>query len=120
MKTSHLILTLHYVCLLTVVSTCSSTYWIAKADPIFYRRGMFPVLMLIAALTLLSWPVFGGCPLTKWENKHIAAEGGVPYKGSCMVYRLNSWTGRQVNPLFIHVLLVTDMIVIPVTVFFLE
>ncbi len=119
MPKSTRVLVLHCFCLFSLVALCSASYSIKQYWPWFFTWVMFPILATLMVLTLLSWRKYQGCPLTKRENRHRAAEGLPTYEGSCMVHYYHVLTGRRLNSMFAHLLLVGIML-IPVFVFFLE
>lgn len=117
---SKLFFVIHCACLSIFVASSFASIVIKKADPWFFTDAFFPAFMLISAFTLISWPLFGGCPLTKWENHYRRLEGKETYEGSCMVYCLFRLTGRWPNKMAIHVVLVGIMAIPVVVRFFLE
>jgi len=108
----------HYVCLIVFVASSFSSIAIKQVLPQFYDNVFFPVFLTVTALTLLSWIIFKGCPLSRWENQLRILEGKTPYQGSCMVYNFQKITGRRVSSKLAHAVLVGIM-TIPVVVRFL-
>ncbi|MFA5990874.1 MAG: DUF2784 family protein [Candidatus Doudnabacteria bacterium] len=115
---SRLIFAIHCGCLLSLVASSLASVLIKKTNPTFFNDVFFPGFVMVSILTLVSWPLFGGCPLTKWENRFRKAENKAPYEGSCMVHTLSQLTGRRPNKTLIHVILIGIMAV-PVAVRFL-
>ena len=115
---SRLIFLIHCGCLLSLVASSLASGLIKKASSAFFNDVFFPGFVVASILTLVSWKVFGGCPLTKWENHFRKAENKAPYEGSCMVHCLHQLTGRRPNKTLIHVILIGIMAV-PVAVRFL-
>lgn len=110
---------MHYICLSSFVTSSFASIAIKKHNPAFYAGVFFPGFAAAAILTILSWAVFGECPLSRWENRLRVLEGKAPYKGSCMVYNFNKITGLHINSRLAHGILIGIML-IPVFVFFLE
>ncbi len=46
---------------------------------------------ILAVLVVGSWPIFGGCPFTAWENDFRKREGKSPYTGPCIDHYANEW-----------------------------
>ena len=111
---------IHFACFFLFVTSSLCSYEIKKQWPDFFGQAFFPGFMAVSVLTLASWPLFGGCPLTNLENRLRVREGKGPYQGSCMVHYFYRWTGRRPNKTFIHVLLVGVMAVPAAVRFFLE
>ena len=55
-------------------------------------RYLFYFLMVLAVLIIGSWPLFGGCLFTKWENHYRELESlGLTYRGSCVIRYAKKW-----------------------------
>ncbi len=105
---SRLIFFLHCCCLLSLVASSLASKLIKHTHPEFFAGIFVPGLGLVSVLTLASWVLFGGCPLTKWENHWRLLEGRRMYHGSCMVHY---WPKRlgQPNSRYIHCALIVVM-----------
>lgn len=115
---SKLVYYLHFFCLLLFV-TCSTWSPAIKAwFPTFFAAWFLPVWGIISAGTFLSWPVFGGCPFTKLENRFLIREGKPTYGGQCIGHYLALHTGIRLKGLTVNLILV-GLMVLPLAVYFL-
>ncbi len=106
---SRLIFAIHCCCLFSLVASSFASKFIKHTHPEFFAGTFVPGLGLVSLLTLASWMLFGGCPLTWLENHYRLLEGRTTYRGSCMVhYYPTRWLG-QPNSRYIHCALIAVM-----------
>lgn len=92
MKSKH-ILIFHTILFFSFVigSTTSSVIMILY-PALLPGRYVFATLVILAVLIVGSWSLFGGCPLTVWENNGYEREKpGSSYRGSCFVRYAKKW-----------------------------
>ncbi len=117
MNKSTRVFALHCVCLFSLTGCSLASYEIKRLAPEFFAQEFFPIFIAMSILTLISWPLFKGCPLTKWENRLRKLENKTPFEGSWMVHYYHKLTGKHINTTLFHVLLIGIML-IPVYVRF--
>ncbi|MBI5470681.1 DUF2784 family protein [Candidatus Kaiserbacteria bacterium] len=49
--------------------------------------------LIFAIIVVGSWPLFGGCLFTTWENKRRSREGRATYTEPCIDHYVYRWIG---------------------------
>jgi hypothetical protein len=116
MKSKH-ILILHTILFTTfVIGSILSSIVVIFFPELLSGRHLFYFLIVLAVLIIGSWPLFGGCPFTKWENYHRERENpGSAYSGSCIVRYLKKWFNVNFPEKF-HVLIPITFLILPAVV----
>lgn len=117
MRNSRKIFLLHCFCLSLLVVGSLFAFKIKEWDKGFFTKVFFPIFVAVSALTLASWPLCGGCLLTRWEKQFLEREGLRPYNDPFIVHYLDQWVGVRVHPKIATGLVILLMLV-PVVVFF--
>jgi hypothetical protein len=77
-----------------VIGSILSSIVVVFFPELLSGRHLFYFLIVLAVLIVGSWPLFGGCPFTKWENYHREREKpGSRYHGECIVMYAEKWFG---------------------------
>jgi hypothetical protein len=111
---SKTILTIHTLLFFSFVAVSLSLsmilFWYPGAVP-----GKIVVIgySILAILVIGSWPTFGGCPFTVWENNFRKREGRKVYSGACINHYAKEWFGIILPSKFGTYLLIA-LLVLPI------
>lgn len=72
-------------------ASLASPLLIYSYPDVFAGRYVVAGAGILMLLVIGSWPLFGGCPFTMWENKLRMEESGTPYSGPCIDHYAIRW-----------------------------
>ena len=101
----------HFFGLIAFMACSLGSVAISLKNPTFFAGQFLPFWGAFSVATLASWPIFGGCPLTKLENYFRAREGKPVYSGQCIGHYLAEYAGIRVKGLTVNLTLVGFMLV---------
>ena len=115
---SRLYLFLHTVFLFGLIGLCLLSPLIKAAYPAEFRQYFLWIIVGMGLLLKIAWEVFGGCPLTVWENNARRREGRRTYKESCTNHYTEKWFGWRPPEWFSSALPFTALAIPLITGFF--
>lgn len=111
MKSKHVLIFHTSLFILFALASLSSPilaiYYPSFFSSIFFLLGI--VLFMIAVIA--SWPLFGGCPFTVWENRLRKNELRETYLGACIDHYTEKWLGLKLPHKFFTGMLVVLLLV---------
>lgn len=99
---------------LAVFSFGSSAYIFAHPSA-FSPKTVTLATIALAVCAVGTWPLFGGCPFTVWENRARTREGLQPYTSSCFNNYASKWF-RYALPTHISGYVLTALVLLPLCV----
>jgi|SRR3989344_8596643 len=93
------ILAIHTMIFISLV--CGSfalPFLIYQYPDIFVGKYVVITMGVLALLVVSSWPLYGGCPFTIWENTFKKEAGQPSYSGPCIDHYAALWFGIHLPP----------------------
>lgn len=89
-----MVLAFHTLLFLSFAAAMLYSPFFAMNHPEAFSLRNLGLFFIIAVGTVGSWPLFGGCPFTIWENRAWHKENrNRLYKGACIDHYVKRWLG---------------------------
>lgn len=79
------------------VGSVGTAYILIQYPEVVSGKMVVMAFVTIGILFIGSWPLFGGCPFTVWENGARKREGKKPYSDACMMRYARRWFGWKMT-----------------------
>jgi hypothetical protein len=116
MRAKH-ILILHTTLLaIFIIGSTALSLFVMFYSEVMSGKYLFFTFLALLVFIVGSWPLFGGCPFTIWENHYRELENpGSGYRGSCMIKYMKEWFGFRLPGRF-DIYIPVAFVVLPIIV----